>query len=288
MGKRTMSMRVQRALRLAVAPLLAVGWAGLVLPSAAAASPAASSPAVREAAIAQWDDAAAARGAVGTYFDAATGELVALLPASSSGAISSSDASSLVVNASSAGMLARVERATIDKPTIASIQGALAALRPSISQDYVYASYFDASQQKVVLESNAPATMFAGISAKYGDKNSICQRLRADQPPLGLDSALVGRSGRWARVQQSRLHQWLHHWIYRIARWRELHVDCRPLLPGGLGQQALQRSWSHRLLHGVCVLAGRLHGGRRTCYWVDLLREHVHQRDGPQACCRCE
>ena len=155
----------QRTLQLVVASLVAVGWTGLMVPRAAAASPMA-----QETAISKWDDAAAARGAVGTYVDGATGELVALLPPSSGGGLNAADASSLLATASSAGLRSRVEPATIDRPTIDSIQATLASLRPSIPQTYTYASYFDPSQQKVVLQSNAPASSFATVIAEFGDR----------------------------------------------------------------------------------------------------------------------
>jgi hypothetical protein len=154
----------RRTLQLAFAFLLAAGSAGSVVPQAAAASPAA-----REAAISSWDDAAAARGAVGTYFDDATGELVALLPASSGGSVSAADSASVRADASAVGLLARVELATIDKGTIDAIQTALLALRPSIPLTYGYAFYFDPRRQKVVLETEAPASAFASVSAKYGN-----------------------------------------------------------------------------------------------------------------------
>ncbi len=192
MSGRPLFQHAQRTLQLAVATLLAVGWAGLLVPQAAAASPAA-----REAAISKWDDAAAARGAVGTYFDRATGELVALLPKSSGGAVSAADASSLVANASSAGLPARVELATVDKATIDNIQAALASLRPSISPAYAYASYFDSSQQKVVLQSNAPASLFASVTAKFGDRIEYVSGFtlasrHSDAPPHWGGAVVVG------------------------------------------------------------------------------------------------
>jgi hypothetical protein len=62
-----------------------------------------------------------------------------------------------------------VEVATIDARTIADIQAELAGLRPSIPSQYDYAFYFDPSQQRVVLYSNGAPSLFASVTAKFGD-----------------------------------------------------------------------------------------------------------------------
>ena len=203
LGRVPWSRSARRTLKLFAASLMAVGWAGGAVSTTTAASPAA-----RETAISAWDDAAAANGAIGTYYDESTGELVALLPASHGSSVAAADASSLVAKASSAGLAARVEPATIDKATIDGIQSALLALRFSIPLAYNYAFYFDPSKQKVVLQSNAPAESFASVTSKYGDHvqysgtGVVTLSRMSDGPPhyggadvVGPDEGTLARTG---------------------------------------------------------------------------------------------
>jgi hypothetical protein len=134
---------------------------------------------------------------VGTYYDASTDELVALMPASSGGTFSAADASSVVAKASSAGLHARVQSTAIAKSTVDEIQAALAALWPSFPQKYSYGFYFDPSQQKVVLQSDGPASLFATVMAKYSQLIKFSPGFKvasrhSDAPPHWGGAVIVG------------------------------------------------------------------------------------------------
>lgn len=187
---------VRRTLALAVASLLAVGWAGVVAPHAAAAV----NPSDRAKSIQHFNDLAAVEGAVGTYFDAATGEVVAVLPPGNAGSFDTAAASPLTY-AASVGVPARVAKATIDKATIGEIEGALTSFRASLPTAYKYAFFFDPQRQVVIIQGDAPESAFASILSQFG-AHVLYQRgtmsvdsRSADSPPHKGGASIIDAIG---------------------------------------------------------------------------------------------
>lgn len=116
-----------------------------------------------EAALIQWEAAADAAGAVTEYRDTATGQMVALMP----GGPSTSAAATVLSQASSFQIDARVVTARITKSRVDAIETALIALRSKIAP-LSYIITFDHDLQVVTVNSDAPAATFGAVLSTYG------------------------------------------------------------------------------------------------------------------------
>jgi hypothetical protein len=102
-----------------------------------------------------------------------------------------------VSKASSAGLRARVQRTTVAKSTVDGAEADLAALWASFPQKYSYAYYFDASQERVVIQSDGPASLFASVTAKYGSLIKFSRDFKkatrhSDSPAHWAGAVIVG------------------------------------------------------------------------------------------------
>lgn len=103
---------------------------------------------------------AATHSALGSYFDAVTGEQVVVVPRRS--AVTGSRVARIV------GTRSRVERRGISVATVKSIQRRVAGRAfDAAAGDYTYASYLDLATGKVVLRTDAPPAVTAGLSKAF-------------------------------------------------------------------------------------------------------------------------
>jgi hypothetical protein len=102
------------------------------------------------------------QGALGTYRDKSTQEIVAVVPASGISWFTKEGAASLGIDAP-----VRVVTANIDQPTIDAIQARLRDLRPVVPNTYSYGSYFDPEKGAVLIGSDAPQSAFSSVMADY-------------------------------------------------------------------------------------------------------------------------
>ncbi len=123
------------------------------------------SPAAQEAAGAKLDAIAQQKGALGVFFDDATGEYVVTVPASATTTFTLADAAGLDIPV-------RVEERDIDRPTIDRIVHAIEAVRPTIMQ-FSYGFGFDPRSGQITLASEAPESAFASIESAFPGKISF-------------------------------------------------------------------------------------------------------------------
>lgn len=117
-----------------------------------------------EAAVAQWDAAADANGAVGEFRDAVTGDMVAVMP----GGPAATASAQVLGLAGSLGIRSHVVTATITKNRVDKIIKALVGLSPTIPAQDSYVVSFDPSVQLVTLDSSAPMSAFSSVLSEYG------------------------------------------------------------------------------------------------------------------------
>jgi hypothetical protein len=115
-----------------------------------------------EEALIAWESAADAAGAVAEYRDGATGQMVVVMP----GGASTAAAASVVSLASGAQIDARIVSARITKARLDAIRSALIALH-SKSSTYGEIISFDPELQIIVVNTDAPAAIFAGVVDEY-------------------------------------------------------------------------------------------------------------------------
>lgn len=148
---------------------LALGILGLLAliaaPSVAATSPddaAETRLAARERDGGKLQDLVDAEGALGIYFDEASGDHVVVVPSSGGSSFNATAASKLSLSV-------RVERRDIDRKTIDAISAALEALHADI-EDQSYRFGFDPASGTVELVSEAPESEFATVMEAFPGK----------------------------------------------------------------------------------------------------------------------
>jgi hypothetical protein len=162
-------MRTPSSLLTAAAITAAALFAGAGAAQAKDAKPAQSKTSLRgdkagaravDAAAARAQKYAAAKSALGAYYDAARGEQVVVTGAGTS--VSEAAVERAV------GAPARVEHRRISATTVKSIQDQVARRAFSAkAKNYNYASYLDLKTGKVVLTTNAPASVTAGLTKQF-------------------------------------------------------------------------------------------------------------------------
>ncbi len=123
------------------------------------------SPAAQEADGAKLDAIAQQKGALGVFFDDATGQYVVTVPASTTTTFTLADAAGLDIPV-------RVEERDIDRPTIDRIEHAIEAVRPTIMQ-FSYGFGFDPRSGQITLASEAPESAFASIESAFPGRISF-------------------------------------------------------------------------------------------------------------------
>lgn len=148
-----------------VSRFLALGamTAALAVPVTAVAAP----PKVNQADLANVTKEAAARaaeaeaeetGALGTYIDSATGDIVSVFP----------KGAQIAALRSVAGVTARFKTASVDEATIETISAELEALQPLVAkQGFSYGFGFDPESGVIQVDSEAPESAFAAVTGRY-------------------------------------------------------------------------------------------------------------------------
>src|SRR4051812_787659 len=160
-GMRPLSTLTSTAALAAVALSTGAGAAHTAAPPTHKPAPAGSANSVApDAAAARATKFAAAHGALGAYYDAARKQAVVVTSASSSLTTAAVDRA--------IGAKARVERRGIAKATVDAIQASVAKRSWSpAAPKYNYASYLDLKTGRVVLKTNAPASVTAPLKQQY-------------------------------------------------------------------------------------------------------------------------
>jgi hypothetical protein len=147
-----------------------------------------------ERALAQLNERAAARDALGTYFDAATGEHVVAIPRSGRGS------QLRRADVEVPGVRVRVERRDIARETLDKVAARVEqrAWHPQ-AQRYAYGHHVDPENGVAVIETDAPADVVAPLLEEFGDdveyRTGTTGRLnRFNDPPPHWGGATV-RSG---------------------------------------------------------------------------------------------
>ncbi len=131
-------------------------------PAASKSTAAARQALAVEDAAARASGFAKSRGALGSYFDGATGKHVVVVTEGSK--LNASDASKAI------GASARVETRRITKAKVDTFQAKVAARAfHGEAKNYSYASYFDLTTSKLVLDTDAPASVIAELRAEFAD-----------------------------------------------------------------------------------------------------------------------
>src|SRR4051794_12021046 len=154
------SPRIPTAPIAAVTLLSGAGAAHAATPAKKPAATPRSAAVAPDAAAARASSFAAAHGALGAYYDAARKQSVVVTSAQSSLTDAAVDRA--------VGANARVERRGIAKATVDAIQDTVAkrSFSPA-ARDYNYASFLDLKTGKVVLKTNAPASVTAPLEQQF-------------------------------------------------------------------------------------------------------------------------
>jgi hypothetical protein len=149
-----------RGRRAALSTALCLAMVFTCTPAVRAASPSS----IDTAALSKVASIAEAHGAHGVYLD--SGAVVIVLPTAAANRFSLADVSGL-------GVSVRLQQTDVSVEEAASMRSDIVALKTQIGPKYSYGFFFDLRVARMVVETDAPASAFASIAAKYGDHVDI-------------------------------------------------------------------------------------------------------------------